>query len=82
VSHDPEMTCRELVELVTEYLEGRLPPRERARFEAHLDECGHCRRYVEQMRGTVRLLGHIPEESLSPEARDALLAAFRDWSRA
>ena len=80
--HSPEMPCRELVELVTDYLEDRLTAPDRAQFEAHLNECGQCRRYVEQMRETIRLLGHIPEESLAPDARDVLLAAFRDWSRA
>jgi anti-sigma factor RsiW len=75
-----EMPCRELVELVTDYLEDRLPPHDRARFEDHLAECEHCREYLEQMRRTIGALGELPEESLSPEARDALLAAFRDWS--
>jgi anti-sigma factor RsiW len=77
----PEMPCRELVELVTDYLEDRLPSRDRARFEAHLAECEYCETYLEQMRQTIRMLGRLPEESLSAEARDALLAAFRDWSR-
>ena len=74
------MDCQELVELVTEYLEDRLSPRDRARFEAHLADCEACRAYVEQFRRTIRALGRLPEESLSPEARDALLAAFRGWS--
>jgi len=77
----PEMACRELVELVTEYLEDRLAPSDRARFEAHLTACEACRTYLEQFRQTVRALGRLPEESLSPEARNALLAAFRDWPR-
>jgi anti-sigma factor RsiW len=77
----PEMPCRELVELVTEYLEDRLSPVDRARFEAHLAECDACRTYLEQFRQTIRVLGRLPEESLSPGAREALLAAFRGWSR-
>jgi anti-sigma factor RsiW len=76
----PELTCQELVELVTDYLEDRLPATERARFEAHLGDCPHCRVYLEQMRHTLSLLGHLPAESLSPRAREALLAAFRDWA--
>lgn len=76
-----EMPCRELVELVTDYLEDRLSPRDGARFEAHLAECEYCETYLEQMRKTIRALGRLPEESLSAEARDALLTAFRDWSR-
>ena len=77
----PEMPCRELVELITDYLEDRLSTVDRARFEAHLAECEACRTYLEQLRQTIRALGRLPEESLSPEARDALLDAFRGWSR-
>jgi anti-sigma factor RsiW len=76
----PEMPCRELVELVTDYLEDRLSPLDRARFEAHLATCEACRTYLDQFRQTVRTLGRLPEESLSPDARNALLAAFRGWS--
>jgi anti-sigma factor RsiW len=65
--------------LVTDYLEGRLSAADRSRFEEHLDECDGCTAYVEQMRRTIEALGHIPEESLSPEAERELLAAFRDW---
>ena len=77
----PERACRELVELVTDYLEGQLGPLERVRFEEHLTDCSGCRTYLEQMRQTLAALGRLPEESLSPEARDALLEAFRDWPR-
>jgi anti-sigma factor RsiW len=75
------LTCRELVELVTEYLEGTLASTDRARFESHLDTCSGCRRYVEQMRLTIRATGALSEEKISPEARDALLEAFRGWRR-
>jgi anti-sigma factor RsiW len=73
------LVCRELVELVTDYFEGRLSDADRSRFEQHLDECDGCTAYVAQMRETIEALGHIPEESLSPEAERELLAAFRDW---
>lgn len=76
----PELSCQALVELVTDYLEDRLPPSERARFEAHLGDCPHCRVYLEQMRHTLSHLGHVPEQALSPQARDALLTAFRAWA--
>jgi anti-sigma factor RsiW len=76
-----EMTCQELVELVTEYLEGALPAREHQRFERHLRGCPWCTNYLEQMRITIRTLGRLEEESLPPEAKEALLAAFRDWKR-
>jgi anti-sigma factor RsiW len=75
------MTCQELVELVTEYLEGTLPPTDRARFEDHLGECAYCGNYVEQMRITIDALGALEAEQLSSDARDALLSAFRDWKR-
>ena len=77
----PEMSCRELVELVTDYLEERLSPADQARFEAHLTECEYCDTYLAQMRQTIGALGRLPEESLSREAREGLLSAFRDWSR-
>jgi anti-sigma factor RsiW len=68
-----------LVELVTDYLEGALPPDERARFDEHLAECVNCETYLEQMRQTVELTGSLPTEALSPEAEEALLHAFRNW---
>ena len=77
----PEMPCQELVELVTDYLEDRLSAVDQARFEAHIAECEYCAIYLEQMRQTIRTLGRIPEESLSDDARSALLAAFRSWRR-
>ena len=77
----PEMPCRELVELVTDYLEDRLSARDRTRFEEHIAQCEACRLYLEQFRQTIRVLGRLPEQSLSKQARDALLAAFKDWSR-
>ena len=75
----PEMPCQELVELVTDYLEDRLSPVDRIRFEAHIAECEYCATYLEQMRQTIRTLGRIPEESLSGDARETLLKAFRSW---
>ena len=77
----PHLTCRELVELVTDYLEGTLPRAERTRFEMHLCFCGACATYVQQMREVLRTSGAIAEEAIAPEARDVLLAAFRDWKR-
>jgi anti-sigma factor RsiW len=77
----PEMPCRELVEVLTDYLEDRLSPIDRARFEAHLADCEACRTYLEQFRQTISALGRLPEESLSAEARTTLLTAFRGWSR-
>jgi anti-sigma factor RsiW len=72
------MSCRELVELVTDYLEGRLPDATRQALEEHLRGCENCTAYIEQMRLTLRALGRIPEETIPPAARDELMAAFRD----
>jgi len=77
--HGQELTCQELVELVTDYLEDRLDPVQRARFEAHVAICPGCDAYLEQMRVMLRLAGRLPEERLSAPTRDALLVAFRDW---
>jgi anti-sigma factor RsiW len=74
------ITCQEMVELVTDYLEGRLDARQRARFEEHLGECEPCVTYVDQMRMTIDALGRIPLESISPETERELLTAFRDWA--
>jgi anti-sigma factor RsiW len=74
-----EITCRELVEIITDYLEGTMPQAERRRFEAHLDECPYCVNYLEQMRQTIAALGELSEESISPHDREALLEAFRGW---
>lgn len=73
------MTCRELVELVTDYLEGALPAHERVRFEQHLVFCPGCVYYVEQMRETIDRLGELRQESVPPEAERDLLQAFREW---
>ena len=73
------MTCIELVELVTDYLEGSMPADERARFDEHISGCEGCTTYMEQLRITIRLTGMLTEEQIAPDARAALLDAFRDW---
>ena len=74
------MSCKELVDVITDYLEGALPPGDRARLESHLEACPYCWTYLEQMRETIDVLGVLREESLSDEARDQLLQAFRGWA--
>ena len=81
MSRPEELTCQELVELVTDYLEGALPPADRARFEDHLAACEGCAIYLDQMRRTVAVVGALREDHLEPDARDALLAVFRDFRR-
>jgi len=74
-----DLNCIELVELVTDYLEGRLSEEDRQRFDHHLSLCGGCTNYVEQFRETIRLTGTLREDDLEPAARAALLEQFRSW---
>ena len=75
------VTCSEIVELVTEYLEGSLPPDDAALFEQHITFCDGCERYVQQIRTTIETVGRIEPGEVPPEMRDRLLTAFRDWKR-
>jgi anti-sigma factor RsiW len=74
-----DLTCRELVELVTGYLEQALTPQEALRFEAHLAHCPECRAHLDDARSTIRLVGRLTERSLTATAQADLLAAFRHW---
>ena len=76
-----DLTCREAVELVNDYLEGAMTPAGRARFELHLDDCPHCVTFLEQMRTTVGLVGRLREVELDQDARDELVRLFRGWDR-
>lgn len=76
-----EMTCQDLVELVTDYLEAALPEGDRRRFEQHLAECPPCKVYLDQMRQTIGALGRLPRESISDDAKRGLLDVFRDWKK-
>ena len=75
------ISCLEVVELVTDYVERALPADETALFEQHLNFCEGCDWYVDQMRTTVEAAGKVEEEDLSPEVRDRLMTAFREWKR-
>lgn len=75
------VTCQEVTELVTAYLEGALPADAAALFEQHINFCGGCDWYVDQMRTTIAVAGRIGEADVPPALRDALLAAFRDRER-
>ena len=76
-----DLTCQELVELVTEYLEEALSPRDRVRFEEHLRTCPPCQAHLTQVQETVRITGRIPAEPLSGSVEHDLLEAFRGWKR-
>jgi anti-sigma factor RsiW len=74
------LTCRELVELVTEYLEGALEVDERLAFERHIAVCPPCRGYLDELRRLTAVAGSLAEDDLPPDARRAMLAVFRDWN--
>ncbi|GAC1658806.1 MAG: zf-HC2 domain-containing protein [Candidatus Dormibacteraceae bacterium] len=75
------MTCRQIVELLTDYLEGVLPVAERTRLEAHLAGCRGCTAFLEQVRTTLRVVRGLAAEPLPPAMEAELLVAFRDWHR-
>jgi anti-sigma factor RsiW len=77
-----ELVCIEFVEIVTDYLDGALPVRERERFERHFDACPHCALYLAQLRETIELTGRLTVDdvdALEPDARGELLATFRGY---
>jgi anti-sigma factor (TIGR02949 family) len=75
-----ELSCQDIIEIVTEYLEGAMSTEERQRFEDHLSSCPGCVTYVEQIRRTIDLVGKAPhEEDLPPALREGLVAQFRSW---
>jgi hypothetical protein len=76
---DRDMSCAEIVELVTEYAEGGLSAADRDRFEEHIGFCTPCLTYLDQMRETVTGIGKVSPEKLSPELEASLVEAFRDW---
>ncbi|HEY1388799.1 MAG TPA: zf-HC2 domain-containing protein [Ktedonobacterales bacterium] len=81
---DPDassLSCQELVELVTDYVEGTLSPADQARFEGHLGVCADCHHYLGQMRRTILLVGALAERDIPDEAKERLLDTFRDWKR-
>ena len=78
-SRQPELVCQQMVELVTDYLEGALPDPDRQRLERHLAGCPHCTEYLAQMRETIRLAGRVTLEDLTPGMRTDLTDVYRRW---
>ena len=74
-----ELACKELVEVVTDYLEGAMPAWDRMRFEEHLAECEGCAAYLDQMRRTIELTGRLTERDVPQPAAETLMRVFRDW---
>lgn len=75
----PDLTCSELLELVTAYLDQALPARERRQLDRHLAGCEGCRAYVDQIRSVRLLARRVTPRELCAETRDDLLDAFREW---
>jgi predicted anti-sigma-YlaC factor YlaD len=73
------LTCQELTELVTDYLEGRMPLRRRLAFRLHIGMCSRCRTYLKQMNTTIRVLGRFPVDPLPPDVAKAMQHQFRNW---
>ena len=74
-----ELACQQVVEMVTDYLEGALSRSERRRLEAHLAGCEHCAEYLRQIRATIRLTGRVLSEDLTPEMSEELTDIYRRW---
>jgi anti-sigma factor RsiW len=74
-----DLSCKELVEIVTDYLEGALSPADHQRFEVHIGKCDWCKLYIDQIRLTIKAAGKLTEESIEPHAKEELLDIFRGW---
>jgi len=74
-----DLVCQQMVELITDYLDGALSRSQRRRFEAHLAGCEHCTEYLDQMRATIRLTGRLRAEDLTPEMRTEFAGLYRRW---
>jgi anti-sigma factor RsiW len=75
----PALVCQEMVELITDYLEGAMPRAQRRRFEAHIAGCEHCTEYLEQIRTTIRLSGRLQSHDLTPAMREEFSALYERW---
>jgi anti-sigma factor RsiW len=73
------LACQQVVELVSDYLEGALSRSDRRRFESHLRDCPNCTAYLEQMRATIRATGTLHADDLSPEVQREFVELFREW---
>lgn len=73
------LTCAEVVRIASDYLDGRLTPAERRRFEEHLEICPPCRGYLTQLGETKRQLGRLKEDDLPEQMQEDLVRAFREF---
>jgi anti-sigma factor RsiW len=74
-----EIVCQEVVEVITDYLEGAMPREARRRLQAHFAGCENCSEYLAQMRATIRLTGRLRTDDLTPQMRSELIAVYRRW---
>jgi anti-sigma factor RsiW len=74
-----ELTCQMLVEVITDYIEGTMPPAEREQFEAHLAICPGCVTYLTQMRQTIEVVGRLRADELDRNVQAELVSLFREW---
>jgi anti-sigma factor RsiW len=73
------LVCRDAVALMTDYLDNRLAPDDRARLDGHLADCPHCSEYLAQLRVTIDALGYVTPDDLSAEALDDLVSLYQRW---
>lgn len=76
------LTCQQITEIITDYLEGRLSFADRMRFQMHVGMCKHCRAYLRQMKATIGSLGELPDEPIPADVRDELRKRFAAWNDA
>lgn len=81
MSSEKTLTCQELTEVLTDYLDGVMAPEDRARFDAHLELCDGCVNYVSQMRQTIRAVRELHPAEVEATVPDDVLDAFRAWKR-
>lgn len=74
-----DISCQQVVALVTAYLDGALARSDRDRLEAHLDDCPHCAEHLKQIEATIRVTGDVRADDLDPLAREDLLDLYRRW---
>ena len=73
------LTCREVVELVTDYLEASLSPEKQGQLEEHVAHCPGCTAYIMQVQQTIGMLHTLSDEPVFPETKEELLQVFRKW---
>jgi anti-sigma factor RsiW len=76
---EADVTCREVVELLSDYLDGAIPATDRARLDEHLAECDGCTAALEQLRETIRVTGTLTEEQVAQEQLEPVRSVFRAW---